>query len=110
MVTNECELFFKHLIDNILVLFSRQYSAFEYPALVVFPAAKSESRKYPSEMSINNTNIIGFVLANLSRRHRLLGLVMSCQNGNYKVNKRKPTVMGMLIKLFISSVTTLTIV
>lgn len=57
----------------------------EYPTLVVFPAgAKTESRKYPSELSINNANIFGFVLANLSRGHRLLGLAMAC-NSNYKV-------------------------
>lgn len=56
----------------------------EYPSLVVFPAgAKAESRRFPVKMSINATNILGFVLANLSRSHRLLGLVMAC---NYKVS------------------------
>lgn len=55
----------------------------EYPSLIIFPAgAKSESRRFPSKLSINATNVLGFVLANLSRSNRLLGLVMAC---NYKV-------------------------
>jgi hypothetical protein len=56
----------------------------EYPSLIIFPtSSKSESRRFPSKMPINSTNVLGFVLANLSRSHRLLGLVMAC---NYKVN------------------------
>lgn len=55
----------------------------EYPSLIIFPAgAKSESRRYPVKLTINSTNVLGFVLANLSRSQRLLGLVMAC---NYKV-------------------------
>lgn len=58
----------------------------EYPSLIVFPAtAKSESRRFPSKMPINVTNVLGFILANLNRPKRLLGLVMAC---NYKVNQR----------------------
>lgn len=56
----------------------------EYPSLIVFPAnAKSESRRFPSKMSITITNVLGFILANLNRPQRMLGLVMAC---NYKVN------------------------
>lgn len=56
----------------------------EYPSLIIFPAgAKAESRKFPSKMPINSTNVFGFVLANLSRSQRLLGLVLAC---NYKVS------------------------
>lgn len=56
----------------------------EYPSLIIFPAgAKSESRRFPAKLSINSTNVLGFVLANLSRSQRLLGLVLAC---NYKVS------------------------
>lgn len=62
----------------------RQFTMPEYPSLVIFPGdAKTESRKYPSELSINNANVLGFVLANLSRGHRLLGLVMACNKVNF---------------------------
>lgn len=55
----------------------------EYPSLIIFPRnSKTESRKFPSNMSITVNNILGFVLANLNRSHRLLGLVKAC---NYKV-------------------------
>lgn len=61
-----------------------QYTMSEYPSLIIFPSkAKSESRRFPPKMSINVTNVMGFVLANLNRPNRLLGLVMAC---NYKVN------------------------
>lgn len=55
----------------------------EYPSLLVFPRnTKTESRKFPSKMPITVNNVLGFVLANLNRSMRLLGLVMAC---NYKV-------------------------
>lgn len=67
----------------------------EYPSLVVFPAESwggdetelgvrlnRPSRRYPSEVIVNNTNVLGFVLANLSRGHRLLGIVMACSKVN----------------------------
>lgn len=55
----------------------------EFPTLLVFPShSKSDSRKFSSKMPINVTNVLGFVLANLNRSYRLLGLVMAC---NYKV-------------------------
>ncbi|CRK94444.1 CLUMA_CG007951, isoform A [Clunio marinus] len=54
----------------------------EYPTLIIFPAGdKSESRRFPVRMSINTSNVLGFLLANLNRSQRLLGLVMAC---NYK--------------------------
>ncbi|KAL7040409.1 hypothetical protein ACKWTF_000376 [Chironomus riparius] len=60
-----------------------QYTMAEFPSLLVFPShSKSDSRKFSSKMPINVTNVLGFVLANLNRSYRLLGLVMAC---NYKV-------------------------
>jgi len=59
-----------------------QYTMAEYPSLIIFPAnAKSESRRFPSSLSINASNVLGFILANLNQSQRLLGLVMAC---NYK--------------------------
>lgn len=70
----------------------------DYPTMLIFPAgAKSESRKFPSKMSINSTNVLGFVLANLSRSNRLLGLVMTC---NYKVKLFNPLSLFQLTFLF----------
>ena len=56
----------------------------EYPSLLIFPKnSKTESRKFTSSLSISVNNVLGFVLANLNRSLRLLGLVKAC---NYNVN------------------------
>lgn len=55
----------------------------EFPSLLLFPQhSKTESRKFPSKMPITVNNVLGFVLANLNRSKRLLGLLRAC---NYKV-------------------------
>lgn len=40
---------------------------------------KSESRKFPSNIEVNNQNILGFVLANLNRPMRLHAIVLTCK-------------------------------
>ncbi|KAG5674745.1 hypothetical protein PVAND_004696 [Polypedilum vanderplanki] len=58
------------------------YTMAEYPSLLIFPSGlKSDSRKFPSKMPITVPNILGFILANLNRSYRLLGLIAAC---NYK--------------------------
>lgn len=61
-----------------------QYTMSEWPSLIIFPSySKADSRRFPGKMQINVANVLGFVLANLDRPQRLLGLVLAC---NYKVN------------------------
>lgn len=56
----------------------------EFPSLVVFPStSKSDSRKFPVDLPINSSNVLWFILANLTPSQRLLGLLKTC---NYKVN------------------------
>lgn len=56
----------------------------EFPSLVIFPSnSKSDSRKFPVDLPINSSNVLWFILANLTPSQRLLGLLKTC---NYKVN------------------------
>lgn len=58
-----------------------QYTMEKFPSLILFPAnRKSESRIFPSTLEVNVQNILGFVLANLDRPHRLHALVLVCKN------------------------------
>lgn len=83
------EIGVKHLLVVTFSLFVyfysnfRQYTMSEFPSLVIFPStSKSDSRKFPADLPINSSNVLWFILANLTPSQRLLGLLKTC---NYKV-------------------------
>lgn len=71
----------------------------EFPSLIIFPSnSKSDSRKFPSDMPINSSNVLWFILANLTPSQRLQGLLKIC---NYKVYRK---VAKVQVKIYLLNV------
>ncbi|XP_037916516.1 thioredoxin domain-containing protein 11 isoform X5 [Hermetia illucens] len=67
-------------IDSDLNDFQWHYTMDTYPTLIIFPRNRtSESRIFPHAMEVNISNILGFIIANLSPEERLQAIYESCQ-------------------------------
>lgn len=78
-----------------------QFSTLTYPVVIVFPKNRSSSsRVFPSKMSINVTNLLSFLVANLSSESRLWLALKHCDEKCLRKTRVSATKsLGELIRL-----------